>query len=229
MSVVDVFPFDLRSQSINVCSMLLLLTSFAIVAQRRLSACVSLYAFQSFLLALTAVVVAFVTGLHHLYIAAALNLGVKVLVIPRILSRIVARLNVKREVEPLVNIPSSLLISGGLVVLSLYLAEPIMPVGPSLTNDSLALGLAIILIGCFTMLTRREPVNQIIGFLVIENGIFLVATALAYGMPLIVELGVFFDLLVAALIVGVMLQRIQDTVTPAEAGERVVERWRAAL
>ena len=204
-------PLNPFVEVVNVCSMLLLLTAFAIVAQRRLSACVDLYMIQSFLLAVTAAVVAAGTGIVHLYIAAGLNLVIKVLVIPPILRRTVKRLNVKREVELIVNIPSSLLACGGLMILALYLAEPIRRVGPMLTNDSLALGLAVILIGGFTMVTRRKLVTQIVGFLVIENGVFLLATAIAYGMPLIVELGVFFDVLVAAIVIGIVVHRIQST------------------
>lgn len=202
---------DFEAQTINVFSMLLLLTSFAIVAQRSLASCVSLYALQSFFLGLTAMVVANASGVHHLYFAAVLNLTIKAVLIPRILHRAIERLHIKREVELLINIPSSLLICGALMILSLYLSQPIKQIGPLLTNDTLALGLAIVLIGCFVMVSRKKLVTQIVGFLTVENGLFLLATAITYGMPLIVELGVFFDILVAALIFGVLLHRIQDT------------------
>ena len=211
MPVFQELIHDVQGQAINVCSMFLLLSSFAIVAQRSLASCVSLYAMQSFFLGFTAMVVANASGVHHLYFAAALNFLIKAWLIPRILHRAVDRLNVKREVEPLVNIPSSLLICGGLMILALYLSQPIKQIGPLLTNDSLALGLAIVFIGCFIMISRRKLVTQIVGFLTVENGLFLLATAITYGMPLIVELGVFFDILVAALIFGVLLHRIQDT------------------
>lgn len=210
---------DVEGQAINVCSMFLLLTSFAIVAQRSLASCVSLYAMQSIFLGLTAMVVADASGVHHLYFAAALNFVIKAWLIPRILHRSIERLQVKREVEPLVNIPSSLLICGGLMILALYLSQPIKQIGPLLTNDSLALGLAIVFIGCFIMISRRKLITQIVGFLTVENGLFLLATAITYGMPLIVELGVFFDILVAALIFGVLLHRIQDTFESAHPTE----------
>lgn len=229
MPVLHELIHDAETQAINVCSMLLLLMSFGIVAQRRLAPCVSLYAMQSFVLALTAIIVADASSVHHLYVAAALNLVIKALLIPRILHRVVERVNVKREVEPLVNIPSSLLICGGLVILSLYLAQPIKQIGPLLTNDSLALGLAIVLMGCFLMVSRRKVVTQIVGFLTVENGLFLIATAVTYGMPLIVELGVFFDILVAALIFGVLLHRIQDTLESAQPTERAGKEIGSAL
>ncbi len=223
MPVLVELIHDVEAQAINVCSMFLLLTSFAIVAQRSLASCVSLYALQSFFLGFTAMVVADASGVHHLYFAAVLNFAIKAWLIPRILHRVVERVNVKREVEPLVNIPSSLLICGGLMILALYLSQPIKQIGPLLTNDSLALGMAIVFIGCFIMVSRRKLVTQIVGFLTVENGLFLVATAITYGMPLIVELGVFFDILVAALIFGVLLHRIQDTFESAHPTDEHLE------
>lgn len=201
----------LGSQLVNLGSALLLLTSFAIVAQRRLSACVDLFALQSVFLASTAALVAFLTDIHHIYAAAALTILIKVVVIPRILKQVIERLNVKREVEMNVNVPAGLLICGGLVMLAFFITQPVIPLGALLTRDSLALALAIVLIGFFTMIARNKAVTQIIGFLVMENGLFLGATAAAYGMPLIVELGVFFDVLVGTLLVGVYTHRLQDT------------------
>lgn len=202
---------DLGSQLVNLCSALLLLTCFAIIAQRRLSACVDLFALQSVFLAVTAALVAFLTGAHHIYIAAALTVVIKVIVLPRILNAVIERLNVKRELVLNINIPSSLLICGALVILAFYITQPIISLGFLLTQDSLAIALSIVLIGFFIMIARKKAVTQVIGFLVIENGLFLGATAAAYGMPLIVELGVFFDILVAGLIIGVYTHRLQDT------------------
>jgi len=202
---------DMGSQLVNLCSALLLLTCFAIIAQRRLSACVDLFALQSVFLAVTAALVAFLTGAHHIYIAAALTIVIKAIVLPRILKAVIERLNVKRELELNINIPSSLLICGALVILAFYITQPIISLGFLLTQDSLAIALSIVLIGFFIMIARKKAVTQVIGFLVIENGLFLGATAAAYGMPLIVELGVFFDILVAGLIIGVYSHRLQDT------------------
>ena len=201
---------QLGSQLVNLGSALLLLTCFAIVAQRRLSACVDLFALQSVLLAATAALVAFLTGIHHIYIAAALTVVIKVVLIPRILKQVVERLNVTRELVMNVNIPAGLLICGGLVMLAFFITQPIIPLGFLLTRDSLAISLAIILIGFFTMIARKKAVTQVIGFLVMENGLFLGATSAAYGMPLIVEIGVFFDVLVGALIIGIYTHRLQD-------------------
>ncbi|MBI3809550.1 MAG: hydrogenase [Nitrospirae bacterium] len=196
---------------VDLCAALLLLTCFAIVAQRRLSACVDLFALQSVFLAVTAALVAFLTGIHHIYIAALLTVIIKVIVIPRILKKVIERLNVTRELVLNVNIPPSLLICGALVILVFYITQPIISLGFLLTKDSLAIALAIVLIGFFTMIARKKAVTQVVGFMVMENGLFLGATAAAYGMPLIVELGVFFDVLVAGLIIGIFTHRLQDT------------------
>lgn len=198
------------SQLVDLGSALLLLTCFGIVAQRRLSACVDLFALQSVFLSLTVTLVAFLTGVHHIYIAAALTIVIKAIVIPRILKKVIERLNVSRELVMNINVPASLLISGVLVMIAFLITQPIIPFGHLLTRDSLAIALAIVLIGFFTMIARQKAVTQMIAFLVMENGLFLGATAATYGMPLIVELGVFFDVLVAALIAGIYANRLQD-------------------
>jgi len=154
--------------------------------------------------------VAFLTGIHHIYFPAVLTVVIKVIVIPRILKKMIERLNVKRELEMNVNIPAGLLICGALIILAFFIIRPIIPLGFFLTRDSLSIALAIVLIGFFTMIARKKAVTQVIGFLVMENGLFLGATVAAYGMPLIVELGVFFDVLVAILIIGIYTHRIQD-------------------
>ena len=213
---------QLGSQLVDLCSVLLLLSCFAIVAQRRLSACVDLFALQSFFLATTAALDAFLTGHRHIYLAAALTVVIKVIVLPRILRKVIERLNVSRELVMNINIPAGLLICGGLVVVAFFITQPIIPLGYLLTRDSLALALAIILIGLFTMIARKKAVTQMVGFLVMENGVFLGTTAAAYGMPLIVELGVFFDVLVAGLIAGIYTHRLQDAFDSVDTSELTV-------
>jgi hydrogenase-4 component E len=201
-------PVNIGSYMVNLCSALLLLCCFAIVAQRRLMACVDLFALQSVFLAVTAMLVAYLTGIHHIYVAAVLTVAIKAVILPLILKKIVRQLNVQREVISYVNIPAGLLVCGGLVILAFFITQPIGHLGFLLTQDSLAIALAIVLIGFFVMITRQKAVTQVIGFLVMENGLFLAATAAAYGMPLIVELGIFFDVLVAGLIVGIYTHQI---------------------
>jgi hydrogenase-4 component E len=171
---------------------------------------VDLFAVQSVFLAVTAALVAFLTGIHHIYVAAGLTILIKAIIIPWILKRVIERLNVQREVAFVINIPPSLLICGALVILAFSVTEPVASIGFLLTKDSLAIALAIVLIGFFTMIARKKAVTQVVGFLMVENGLFLGAAAAAYGMPLIVELGVLFDVLVAGLIIGIYTHRLQD-------------------
>ncbi len=213
---------QLGSQLVDLCAALLLLTCFAIVAQRRLSACVDLFALQSVFLAATAALVAFLTDIRHIYVAAALTVVIKAVVIPRILKKVIVRLNVTRELQMNINIPAGLLICGALVILAFFITQPIIPLGFLLTRDSLAIALAIVLIGFFTMIARKKAVTQVVGFLVMENGLFLGATAAAYGMPLIVELGVFFDVLVAGLIIGIYTHRIQGAFDSVDTSKLTV-------
>ena len=209
---------DIGSQMVDLCAALLLVTCFAIVAQRRLSACVDVFALQSVFLAGTAALVAFLTGIHHIYIAAALTVAIKVIVIPRILKKVIERLNVTRELVMNVNIPAGLLICGALVILAFFITQRIIPLGFLLTRDALA----IVMIGFFTMIARKKAVTQVIGFLVMENGLFLGATVAAHGMPLIVELGVFFDVLVATLIIGIYTHRLQDAFDSVDTSKLTV-------
>jgi hydrogenase-4 component E len=118
-----------------------------------------------------------------------------------------------------VNVATGLLICGALVILAVLITQPFIPLGFLLTRDSLAIALAIVLIGLFIMIARKKALTQVIGFLVMENGLFLGATAAVYGMPLIVELGVFFDLLVAAFIIGIYTHQLQDTLDNVKTGK----------
>jgi hydrogenase-4 component E len=204
---------------VNLSSALLLITSFAIVAQRQLPACINLFVLQSVFLALTAALVAFLTGIHHIYIAAVLTLVIKAVAIPRIFKQVIVRLDVQRELEMNVNVPAGLLICGALVIMAFFIIKPIIPLGFLLTRDSLAIALAIVLIGFFMMIARKQAMTQVIGFLVMENGLFLGATASAYGMPLIVELGLFFDLIVAALIFGIYTNQLQDAIESVDTSK----------
>jgi hydrogenase-4 component E len=116
-------------------------------------------------------------------------------------------------------VATGLLICGALVILAVLITQPVIPLGFLLTRDSLAIALAIVLIGLFIMIARKKALTQVIGFLVMENGLFLGATAAVYGMPLIVELGVFFDLLVAAFIIGIYTHQLQDTLDNVKTGK----------
>jgi hydrogenase-4 component E len=201
---------------VDLGSVLLLVTCFAIVAQRQLSVCVKFFILQSVILAMTATFVAFTTGISHIYIAAVLTIVIKVIIIPRVLTRVIERSDVKRETDMYMNVPTGVLICGALVILAVFVVQPFLEPSFLLTRDSLVIALATMLIGFFIMIIRKRAITQVIGFLVMENGLFLGATAAAYGMPLIVELGIFFDVLVGALVFGVYSNQLQDITERAE-------------
>jgi Hydrogenase 4 membrane component (E) len=209
---------DLGSNIINGLAVVIFLTTFLIVAQSRMYSWVNVYAIQSLALSLLAAAVAWFTDSPHIYIVALLTIAVKVVAIPRILLYVMDRIKVSREVEMLVNTPASLLISGGLAMLAYFITEPIIAHGSAITRNCLAISIAVALIGFFIMISRRKAISQIMGLMVIENGLFLAAISTTYGMPLIVEIGVFFDILVGVLIMGVFAFQINKTFDTIDTG-----------
>jgi hydrogenase-4 component E len=138
------------------------------------------------------------------------------MLLPALLQRLVIRIEIRREIEPLVNVPVSVIVSGLLTLLAYVLAEPLQggtEIGgaTSLGHNTLPVAIALFLIGFFMMISRRKALTQVLALLTLENGLFLAAISLTYGMPLIVELGIFFDVLVAALILAILVYRIRET------------------
>jgi hydrogenase-4 component E len=201
---------------ITLMAALVLVLQIAMVGQRWLITNIRMFALQSFLLAAIAGTIAFFNHSNHIYIAAALTFVVKTLVLPILLERIVARVGIQQEIEPLINVPLSVLISGGLTLVGYIVAEsfyhPEETSAPAaLGHNTLAIAIALFLIGFFMMLNRRKALTQVLGLLSMENGLFLAAISLTYGMPLVVEIGIFFDVLVAAMVLGILVYRIGET------------------
>lgn len=202
---------ELNMNLIDGMAALVLLTAFLMVATGRMRTLVRVFALQSLALGTLAAAVAYTTGYWHIYLVAFLTIALKAYLIPKIMGSIMDRIGVSKEVEPLVRTPSSLLVAGGMAILAYYVAEPLIQSGRTITAEALALSLAVVLIGLFLMISRKKAITQVIGLLVMENGLFMAALSLSYGMPLIVELGVFFDVMVAVLIMGVFVFRINRT------------------
>ncbi|MBZ5677929.1 MAG: hydrogenase [Acidobacteriia bacterium] len=201
---------------ITLMAALVLVLQIAMVGQRWLITNIRMFALQSFLLAAIAGTIAFFNHSNHIYIAAVLTFVVKTLVLPILLERIVARVGIQQEIEPLINVPLSVLISGGLTLVGYIVAEsfyhPEETSAPAaLGHNTLAIAIALFLIGFFMMLNRRKALTQVLGLLSMENGLFLAAISLTYGMPLVVEIGIFFDVLVAAMVLGILVYRIGET------------------
>ncbi|MGH8727555.1 MAG: formate hydrogenlyase [Burkholderiales bacterium] len=201
----------LSGQIINLLAALLLLLAFAMLTQRRILSLIDLFALQGFVLGVSTLVVAHSTSQPHLYYSAALTLALKVVLLPWILHRLIRALNVRWDVETLINTPATMLIGIVVVIFAFNLAAPISQIAGTVTKSTLGIATASILLSFLMMITRRKAVSQVIGFLAMENGLFFAATSATYGMPMVVELGIALDVLVGTLIFGVFFFHIRET------------------
>jgi len=200
----------LATQFVNLLAAFLLLIAFGMLSQRRVLTLIKLFAWQGAALALSTAIVAHSTGQAHLYYSAGLTVALKVILIPWVLHRLIDRLQVRWDVETLINIPATMLIGIGLVIFAFALAAPISQMASVLTRTTLGIAMASILLSFLMMIVRRKAVPQVIGFLAMENGLFFAATSATYGMPLVVELGVALDVLVGTFIFGIFFFHIRE-------------------
>ena len=205
---MNALSFDL--QLLNALAALLLLLSFAMLSQRRIVTLVNLLAFQGGLLGIATLLLAWRTGANHLYFSAALTFGLKVVLLPWLLHRLIRRLGVYWDTEPLLNISGTMLLGVLVVIFSFGLAQPISALASTATRSGIGIAVAVILIAFLTMITRRKATSQVVGFLSMENGLFFGAMSATYGMPMIVELGIALDVLVAMLVLGVFFFQIRE-------------------
>jgi hydrogenase-4 component E len=201
---------DLVGQLVNLFAAILLMLAFAMIAQRRVVSLVNLYVMQGVMLVAAAGLVAYVTAQPHLYFSAGLTLVLKVVVIPYILHRVIRRLDVRWDVEPLLNVPTTMLGGIVLVVFAFNVAAPLADLSSSIARGTLGIALACVLLSFLMMITRAKAIPQVIGFLSMENGLFFAATAATQGMPMVVELGIALDVLVGILILGVFMFQIRE-------------------
>ena len=202
---------DIGSQLITLMAALMLVLQLLMIAQRMLLVSIRLFAMQSFLLAGIAAVIAYYHNASHVYVVAVLTLIGKVIFLPWLLNRLVQRIQIQKEIEPLFNAPTSMLICGGLTLLGYVVARPFTSL-ERLGNNTLAIALTLLLPGFFLMINRRKALTQVLALLTVENGVMLAAVALTtYGMPLVVELGIFFDVLVAVMVLGILVYRIRES------------------
>lgn len=204
-------PISFAAQINSVLAALILLTAFGLLVQRRMYGLLHLFAWQGLFLSISTAVVGFVAGQSHLYISSVLTLALKVILLPYILHRLIIRLQIHKEIETVVNVPTTMLIGIALVIFSYHLTAPIRELSTFVTKSTIAVALATVMLGLLMMITRRHAVTQIIGFLAMENGLFFAATSATYGMPLVVELGVGLDILIAAFIFGIFFFHISET------------------
>jgi hydrogenase-4 component E len=198
-------------QLIDLMAALLLLIAFAMLAQRRILRLIRMFALQGLVLAINTVIVAYAIHEPELYVSAAITFVLKVIVVPWWLHRVIDRLNVRWDVETLINIPTTLLVGILVVIIAFNLALPISHVAGTITRSTLGIAMASVLLSFLMMITRRKAVPQVIGFLAMENGLFFAATSATYGMPMVVELGIGLDVLVATFIFGIFFFQIRET------------------
>jgi hydrogenase-4 component E len=201
---------DLLTQFVNLLGALLLILAFAMISQRRILSLIHLFTLQGATLVLATGVVGYVTKQPHLYLSAGITFALKVLLIPWLLHRVIDRLQIRWDVETLINIPTTMLIGIGVVIFAFNLAIPISQLSSTLASGTLGIALACVLLSFLMMITRAKAVPQVIGFLAMENGLFFAATAATYGMPMVVELGIALDVLIGVLILGVFMFQIRE-------------------
>ena len=201
---------ELLTQFVNLLGAGLLILAFGMIAQRRILSLVHLYTAQGAVLVLATAVVGYVTHQPHLYVSAGLTLLLKVLLIPWLLHRVVRQLDIRWELERLINIPTTMLIGILVVIFAFNLALPISRLSSNLASGTLGIALACVLLSFLMMITRAKAVPQVIGFLSMENGLFFAATSATYGMPMVVELGIALDVLIGVLILGVFMFQIRE-------------------
>jgi hydrogenase-4 component E len=187
----------------------MLLVSFVLLYQRRMFAVLNSFALHAIVLSLAVAWQAFVQHAPHLYITAAIALLFKGIIIPVALHRIVVKLEIHREVETVIGVGLTMLGGIGLVALSILVVLPVTASSAAFAREDLALALSIVLLGLLMMITRRNAITQVVGFMSIENGLILAATGVK-GMPLVVEISVAFSILIAFVVFGVFFFRIRE-------------------
>jgi hydrogenase-4 component E len=200
----------LLGQLINLLGAVLLMLAFAMISQRRVLSLVHLFTLQGVVLVLSTGVVGYATHQPHLFVSAVLTLLLKVVLIPVMLHRVIDRLEVRWDTEPLINIPTTMLIGILLVIFAFNLGLPIARFSSTIARGTLGIALASVLLSFMMMITRAKAIPQVVGFLSMENGLFFAATSATYGMPMVVELGIALDVLIGVLILGVFMFQIRE-------------------
>ncbi|NLU46082.1 MAG: hydrogenase [Euryarchaeota archaeon] len=196
---------------IDICAICMLVITVMAVMSTYMRKLIQLFAIHSLFLAVLAFVVAFYTDNSHIYITFTLTLVLKVLLIPRFLDYTVERIHVDKEVRSPISTPGSLLICTVLIFAGYLVADPMTESLTTLGRNCLAISLSIVFIGLYMMASRANALSESIGLLLTENGLFLGTMTISYGMPLIVEFGVFFDIIIAVVIIGIFAYRINRT------------------
>jgi hydrogenase-4 component E len=201
----------------------LVLVSLMLLYQDRLYSLLNVFAFHAVVLSLAVAWQAHIQDAPHLFVTAAIALGFKAILIPVALHRMVRRLGIHRTIETVVGIGPTMLFGICLVALSIMVMLPVTEQADALTQEDLAFALSVVLLGLLMMVTRRNAVGQVVGFMSLENGLILAAAG-AKGMPLVVEISVAFSVLIAFIVIGIFLFRIRERFDTVDV--QVLERFR---
>ena len=216
---------EIGSQLIPLLASLMLVLQLLLAAQRMLITNIRIFALQSLLLAAIAGVVGYFYQAWHVYVVALLTIVGKVIFLPWRLERLVRQIKIDQEIHPFVNIPASMLICGALTVLAYVVARPITAL-ERLGSNTLAVAIALVLTGFFQMINRRKAITQVLALLTMENGVMLAAIALtSYGMPLVVEIGIFFDVVIAVMVLGILVFRIRESFASMDVSKLNELKW----
>ncbi|WP_148701067.1 NADH-quinone oxidoreductase subunit K [Candidatus Nitrososphaera evergladensis] len=215
---MEIPPIDI----LTISSAGLLIATFGVVVRRGFADWLSAYRYQTVVLAAVTAVIAYFTGVWEIYVAAALTLVIKAIIIPKVLLRVTKKIKdeFKIETNPYVSLRLSVLISALLVALSYALTQQMFPASSldRVTMMYLPVSISLFFIGLFVMVSRRMALNQVVGLLIIENGLFLFTTALTHGVSLIIEIGIFVDILIGIIISAILIFRISRTFDTLDIG-----------
>ena len=203
---------ELATRLIDDVGALLLFTMILVLGAGQITKAIYAMAAQSLFIGVGGIVLGVATGNAELWVIAGITVVVKAAALPWLLIWVVRKINVRREVEPVIPIVATLFIAGAVVVLSFYLGASLGPVRQAITGNALPVGIALTLLGVLVMVSRRKALTQMVGLFACENGIFFTAMAVSQGMPLIIEIGVILDVVLGALVMGILVLRVRSTV-----------------
>jgi hydrogenase-4 component E len=210
---------ELATRLIDILGALLLFTMLVILGSAQLLRAIYAVAAQAVFLGIAGAVLGAATGNPDLWIIAAVTIVVKAGFLPWLLLRVVRKLRIQRDIEAVVPVTITLVAAAGIVVLAFHLAASLGPVQQAITGNALPVGIALILIGVLVMASRRKALTQMVGLFASENGIFFTAMAVSQGMPLIIEIGVILDVVLGALVMGILVLRVRSSVEDVDIAD----------
>lgn len=203
---------ELATRLIDVLGALLLFTMLLILAAGQIFRAIYAVAVQAVFLGVAGVVLGAATGNVDLWVIAGITIVVKAVLLPWLLIRVVRRVQISREIEPVIPTTVTLAVAAAIVVLAFHLNASLGPVRQTITGNALPVGVTLILVGVLVMASRRKALVQMVGLFASENGIFFTAMAISQGMPLIIEIGVILDVVLGALVMGILVLRVRSSV-----------------